>query len=120
MESERAFERLQLTQTSMLDALAFGTFLNAALILTSGLPVGAALTLPARISWGLASLFGLRIPLGLFKVSGVSLVFDGARFPREMESFVCGNTQHGIVVRGNGFHPWLRSKFRRLLVSRQR
>lgn len=69
LESERAFERLQLTQSSMLDALVFGTFLNAALILTSSVPVGAALTVPARVSWALAGLFGLKIPLGLVKVS---------------------------------------------------
>lgn len=68
LESERAFERLQLTQTNMLNAMVFGTFLNAALITSSVVPAGAALTLPARVSWGLAGLFGLRIPLGLFKV----------------------------------------------------
>lgn len=65
LESERAFERLELTQTSMYDALAFSTFLNAALIMTVTSPFGL---LPVRISWALAGLFGVRIPLGFLKV----------------------------------------------------
>eukprot|EP00904_Undaria_pinnatifida_P014246 jgi/Undpi1/9952/HiC_scaffold_28.g12406.m1 len=65
LETERAFERLELTQTSMYDALAFSTFLNAALIMTATAPFGL---MPVRVSWALAGLFGLRIPLGFFKV----------------------------------------------------
>ncbi|CAM9627080.1 unnamed protein product, partial [Laminaria digitata] len=65
LESERAFERLELTQTSMYDALAFSTFLNAALIMTVTSPFGL---LPVRVSWALAGLFGVRIPLGFLKV----------------------------------------------------
>lgn len=68
LESERAFERLQLTQTNMFNVMAFGTLLNAALIITSIIPSGAALTLPAKFCWGLAGFVGLRIPVGLFKV----------------------------------------------------
>lgn len=67
LESERAFERLELTQTSMYDAIAFSTFLNAALILSATLSAGSPL-LPVRVAWTLAGVFGLRIPVGLFKV----------------------------------------------------
>lgn len=67
LESERAFERLELTQTSMYDALAFSTFLNAALIMSTTLSAGSPV-LPVRVAWTLAGVFGLRIPLGLLKV----------------------------------------------------
>ncbi|CAM9478004.1 unnamed protein product [Ectocarpus sp. 6 AP-2014] len=67
LESERAFERLELTQTSMYDAIAFSTFLNAALILSATLSTGSPL-LPVRVAWTLAGVFGLRIPVGLFKI----------------------------------------------------
>ncbi|CAM9720291.1 unnamed protein product [Pylaiella littoralis] len=67
LESERAFERLELTQTSMYDALAFSTFLNAALIMSTTLTAGSPL-LPVRVAWTMAGIFGLRIPLGLSKV----------------------------------------------------
>eukprot|EP00752_Nemacystus_decipiens_P004195 g3834.t1 len=67
LESERAFERLELTQTSMYDALAFSTFLNAALIMSTTLATGSPL-LPVRVAWTLAGVFGLRIPLGLLKI----------------------------------------------------
>ncbi|CAN0382380.1 unnamed protein product [Ectocarpus sp. 12 AP-2014] len=66
LESERAFERLELTQTSMYDAIAFSTFLNAALILSATVSAGSPL-LPVRVAWTLAGVFGLRIPVGLFK-----------------------------------------------------
>ncbi|CAN0460974.1 unnamed protein product, partial [Discosporangium mesarthrocarpum] len=68
LETERSFSRLELVQTNMYDALAFSTFLNAALIMSSLSPAGAALSLPARVSWALAGVFGLRVPLGLIKV----------------------------------------------------
>ncbi|CAB1108578.1 unnamed protein product [Ectocarpus sp. CCAP 1310/34] len=67
LESERAFERLELTQTSMYDAIAFSTFLNAALILSATGSAGSPL-LPVRVAWTLAGVFGLRIPVGLFKI----------------------------------------------------
>ncbi|CAM9404672.1 unnamed protein product [Scytosiphon promiscuus] len=67
LESERAFERLELTQTSMFDALAFSTFLNAALIMSTTLAAGAPL-FPVRFAWTLAGVFGVRIPLGLLKI----------------------------------------------------
>ncbi|CAN0196010.1 unnamed protein product, partial [Hapterophycus canaliculatus] len=67
LESERAFERLELTQTSMFDALAFSTFLNAALIMSTTLSAGSPL-FPVRFAWTLAGVFGVRIPLGLLKV----------------------------------------------------
>lgn len=82
LESERAFERLELTQTSMYDALAFSTFFNAALIMTSTFPFGSTVLLPMRISWALTAVFGLRIPLGLFKVRTCDEDSNGIKIDR--------------------------------------
>lgn len=90
LESERAFERLELTQTSMYDALAFSTFLNAALIMSTTLAAGSPL-LPVRVAWTLAGVFGLRIPLGLLKVCTHLVVVDalGAAGPAVVVVLFC-------------------------------
>jgi hypothetical protein len=67
-QSERAFARLEIVQNNLLSAVAFGTFLNAALALSGAAAAGAPLPLAARACWALAGAFGLRLPLGALRL----------------------------------------------------
>eukprot|EP00611_Tribonema_gayanum_P024301 TRINITY_DN5331_c1_g1_i3.p1 TRINITY_DN5331_c1_g1~~TRINITY_DN5331_c1_g1_i3.p1 ORF type:complete len:758 (-),score=347.01 TRINITY_DN5331_c1_g1_i3:727-3000(-) len=69
LESERAFARLELVQSNLLSAVAFGTFLNAALLTSAAADAaGVPLSLAGRACWALAGAFGLKIPIGALKL----------------------------------------------------
>jgi len=73
LESERSFQRSELVQTAILCAVAFGSFLNASIILFVINILNSASGVPylklARGSLALAGLFGLKSVVNVFKVN---------------------------------------------------
>lgn len=75
LESERAFQRMELVQNNMALAIAASAFLNVGMVLaTAGSPNGQ-LSLAARGTLALAGVFGLQIPVGLFKLKSLDKKF---------------------------------------------
>lgn len=75
LESERAFQRLNLVQSNLAVGIAASTFLNAGLLLT-------ALNNPTKqTEWlrkgafVLAALFGVQVPIGMLRVNALDKKF---------------------------------------------
>jgi len=78
LESERAFQRLELVQNNMALAIAAAGFLNAGLVMAlvgQGTGMQGSLTVAARAALALAGMFGLQIPFGLVKVQALDKKF---------------------------------------------
>lgn len=74
LESEKSFKRMELVQNNMGLALAATAFLNMGVMLSNGSPVGQ-MALGARVAMGLSGLFGVQVPIGLFKLNSLDKKF---------------------------------------------
>jgi hypothetical protein len=72
LESERAFKRMDITQTAMANAVLASMFMNLGIILTATAPSPLAglkgLTLAARGLFATAAVFGLQVPITYLKL----------------------------------------------------
>ena len=75
IESERAFQRMELVQSNMGNAIAASGFLNMGLVLASLSPAGQ-IALPAKILIGFGAIFGLQIPIGFIKLRALDKKFS--------------------------------------------
>ena len=69
LESERAFKRMELVQNNMGIAIAASGFLNMGILLASVGTPGGQLSLAARGALMLSGIFGVQVPIGLFKLN---------------------------------------------------
>jgi len=71
LDSERSFQRMEIVQSNMALAIAASAFLNVGILLstitTSTTPAGA-IALGSKCALGLAGIFGLQVPIGIFKL----------------------------------------------------
>uniref|UniRef100_A0A7S0XEN1 ABC1 atypical kinase-like domain-containing protein n=1 Tax=Chromulina nebulosa TaxID=96789 RepID=A0A7S0XEN1_9STRA len=71
IESERAFQRMEIVQNNMALAIAASGFINMGLILsTIGSPQGQ-MSLAAKALFGLGGLFGIQLPIGFIKLKSL-------------------------------------------------
>ena len=70
LESERAFKRIDIVQSTMVNAIMASMFLNAGMLLQATTPPGAVqgASLSARILLTIAGYFGLMVPLSYLKL----------------------------------------------------
>ena len=77
LESERAFQRMELVQSNMALAIAATGFLNMGIVLaTVASPVGQ-LTFASQLALGLSGLFGVQVPIGLVKLKALDKKYAG-------------------------------------------
>lgn len=75
LESERSFQRMELVQTNILQAIAACGFLNAGLLMSRmSYPQFAIVS---KLVLLLAGYFGLRIPVGIIKLNALDKKFSG-------------------------------------------
>jgi len=71
LDSERSFQRMEIVQSNMALAIAASAFLNVGILLstitTSTTPAGT-IALGSKCALGLAGIFGLQVPIGIFKL----------------------------------------------------
>lgn len=75
LESEKAFQRVEIMQSNMALAAAASGFLNMGLILASSASPAGQLSLAARCAFALAGVFGIQVPLGLLKLKSFDKKF---------------------------------------------
>lgn len=76
LESERAFQRLELVQGNTAMAFSAAAFLNMGLLLsTVASPVPGKLTLAAKAALAVSGLFGIQVPIGLLKLKQLDKKF---------------------------------------------
>ena len=75
LESERAFQRMELVQNNMALAIAASAFLNVGMVLATAGSPGGQLSSAARGTLALAGVFGLQVPIGLFKLKRLDKKF---------------------------------------------
>lgn len=68
LESEQSFKRLELVQNNLALAIAASGFLNVGIMLAGNATSMKTLSIAARISLFFSGIFGIQIPLGLFKL----------------------------------------------------
>lgn len=72
LESERAFKRIDIVQSTMTNAIMASMFLNAGMILQATTPAVAGAvqgtSLTARVLLTIAGYFGLKVPLSYLKL----------------------------------------------------
>ena len=68
LESERSFQRLELSQEIMVSIAGASTFLNMGVILASTASPQGQLTYAAKIAFFLAAILGIQIPIGILKI----------------------------------------------------
>lgn len=75
LESERAFQRMELVQSNMALAIAASAFLNVGMVLATAGSPGGQMSLAARGTLALSGVFGLQIPIGLLKLKSLDKKF---------------------------------------------
>lgn len=75
LESERAFQRLNLVQSNLASALAAASFLNVGILLSTVVSPAAKWASMARFSLFLAALFGVQVPIGLVRLYALDKKF---------------------------------------------
>ena len=75
LESERAFQRMELVQSNMGIAIAASGFLNMGILLATVGSAGGQLSLAARAALVLSGLFGVQVPIGIVKLKALDKKF---------------------------------------------
>lgn len=77
LESERAFQRMELTQNNMALLIAASGFLNVGILLSRTSQASLPITIVSKMTLLLAGLCGIQIPVGFLKLKSLDKKFAG-------------------------------------------
>mmetsp|Transcript_17062 Transcript_17062/g.28628 ORF Transcript_17062/g.28628 Transcript_17062/m.28628 type:complete len:697 (+) Transcript_17062:147-2237(+) len=78
LESEKAFQKMEITQANMATAIAASTCLNVGIMLSAMSSTPGQIGVAARLAFALSGVFGIQVPVGMLKLKALEKKFAPA------------------------------------------